>query len=352
MRTRSKRATGRKLVRRAATKARSNRQTRTTRSVVPKKRRMSKSAARVATSAKCLDNAIDFAVIIGVEEGCPPRGVDDNKPRTFSDGRGFITDVAMKHLIRNTILSQHRGDNGLNIFYQYGPAQIDNCSNLKERMLQSLGLSKLPDQDFLDTKGIPELCTQYWDIRAFGALLLLSSKDKGKKKDENDDGEAENSVSVRITGPVTLRKATKSLEPINIIEVPITKGVNADQSKKSASKHAKSSDTMGGSICYVEHGTYIMYGSIQPSVLGEKTGFSRADAEVLKNALIHLFEHNVSTARPSGSMYVHKVIWWEHPNKTPKYSPKTVFDSLEVRNDGTYKLRKLSGLKADEFDGF
>ena len=50
-------------------------------------------------------------------------------------------------------------------------------------------------------------------------------------------------------------------------------------------------------------GLYTTYGSINCQ-LAEKTGFTDADAEVMKEALRTLFENDVSSARPEGSMEV------------------------------------------------
>ena len=54
--------------------------------------------------------------------------------------------------------------------------------------------------------------------------------------------------------------------------------------------------------------------------LAEKTGFSREDAEVLKEALKTLFENDASSARPEGSMEVCKMYWWQHNEKVPSVS--------------------------------
>ena len=58
-------------------------------------------------------------------------------------------------------------------------------------------------------------------------------------------------------------------------------------------------------------GLYTTYGSINCQ-LAEKTGFTDADAEVMKEALRTLFENDVSSARPEGSMEVLRLYWWKH----------------------------------------
>lgn len=52
----------------------------------------------------------------------------------------------------------------------------------------------------------------------------------------------------------------------------------------------------------------------------KKTGFTQEDAEILKEALMTLFENDASSARPEGSMEVCRMYWWQHEEKTPAIS--------------------------------
>ncbi len=109
-----------------------------------------------------------------------------------------------------------------------------------------------------------------------------------------------------VRGPVSIHTAT-SIHPIDISSMQITKSVNTTTPKE---PNKKGSDTMGMKH-RVDFGVYVCYGSINTQ-LAEKTGFSREDAEKIKQALISLFENDASSARPDGSMEVVKVVWWEH----------------------------------------
>jgi CRISPR-associated protein Csd2 len=53
----------------------------------------------------------------------------------------------------------------------------------------------------------------------------------------------------------------------------------------------------------VDFGLYATYGSMNPQ-LAERTGFSYEDAQKIKNALLHIFDNDASSARPEGSMEV------------------------------------------------
>ena len=66
--------------------------------------------------------------------------------------------------------------------------------------------------------------------------------------------------------------------------------------------------------------------------LAEKNGFTEEDAEKIKQALITLFENDSSSARPDGSMEVHKVYWWKHNSKLGQYSSAKVHRCLKVES--------------------
>ncbi|WP_036215774.1 type I-C CRISPR-associated protein Cas7/Csd2, partial [Lysinibacillus sphaericus] len=151
---------------------------------------------------------------------------------------------------------------------------------------------------------------------------------------------------VGVRGPVSIHTAM-SLAPIDITSIQITKSVNSVTGDK------KGSDTMGMKH-RVDFGIYKFFGSINTQ-LAEKTGFTNTDAEKLKEALISLFENDASSARPEGSLEVHKVIWWEHNSKLGQYSSAKVHRSLHVEgqslSDLTISVEPLEGLEVYELDG-
>jgi len=109
----------------------------------------------------------------------------------------------------------------------------------------------------------------------------------------------------------------------------------------------------------VNHGVYVFYGSMNPQ-LATKTGFSDKDAEAIKEALRTLFVNDASSARPEGSMEVHKMYWWEQ--KTVKHSSAKVHRSLKVTvkkgivdprsiDDYDINLDKLNDLGPEQIDG-
>lgn len=101
----------------------------------------------------------------------------------------------------------------------------------------------------------------------------------------------------------------------------------------------------------VDRGVYVFFGSMNPQ-LAEKTGFSDADAQAIKQVLPKLFENDASSARPEGSMEVLRVIWWPHDSKAGQYSSAKVHRTLTVKPDGSIEIGSLSGLTPEVIDGF
>ena len=129
--------------------------------------------------------------------------------------------------------------------------------------------------------------------------------------------------SIGVRGPVSISMA-KSLEPIVISSLQITRSTNGMEAKNES---GRSSDTMGTKH-FVDYGVYVIKGSIN-AYFAEKTGFSAEDATVIKEALVSLFENDASSARPEGSMRVREVFWFTHANKLGTVSSARVFDLLE-----------------------
>lgn len=283
-----------------------------------------------------LQNKIDFALILRVKNANPNGDpLNGNRPRTDYSNFGEMSDVSIKRKIRDRLL-----ENGHSIFVQSDDRKIDNAKSLRERAENALG-SKLGSSETYVLA-----CKTWFDVRAFGQLFALKSKKAGnKKKEEGNEEEGDTAgISIGIRGPVTIQSAF-SVEPIDISSIQITKSVSneGDGTKRS-------SDTMGMKH-RVEHGVYVFYGSMNPQ-LAEKTGFSDADADVIKQVLPKLFENDESSARPAGSMEVLKVIWWKHNCKSGQYSSAKSHASIKVNPDGSYQLHHLPGLVPEEIDGF
>ena len=278
-----------------------------------------------------LTKKIDFALIINVKNANPNGDpLNGNRPRTDYDGKGEITDVCLKRKLRDRLQ-----EGGQEIFVQSDEKKTDGMTSLKNRAeSDEFGVGK----DVFNPKKTGKddaakiLCKKWFDVRAFGQVFAFGKSDDAA------------GVSIAIRGPVTVQSAF-SIEPVSVTSTQITKSVSGegDGSKKG-------SDTMGMKH-RVDKGIYVVYGAITPQ-LAERTGFSDEDAAVIKSLLPKLFEGDASSARPEGSMAVSKVFWWAHNSKAGQYSSAKVHGSLEVNADGSYQLKRLDGLAAEEIDGF
>jgi CRISPR-associated protein Cas7/Csd2, subtype I-C/DVULG len=283
-----------------------------------------------------LNRKIDFAVVLTVNKANPNGDpLNGNRPRQNFDGHGEISDVALKRKIRNRLQ-----DMGEAIFVQSNDRKTDSFGSLRERADANPELEKILKAKTVSADDFARVaCAEWLDVRSFGQVFAF-------KSDKSGGG-----VSVGVRGPVSLHAAI-SLDPIDITSTQITKSVNGEPGEK------RSSDTMGMKH-RVDSGVYIFYGSINTQ-LAEKTGFTAEDAEKIKFALQTLFENDVSSARPEGSMEVNNLYWWEHKTKLGQYSSAKVHRSLSWTKrveepksfeDYEFTVAPLDGLEVQTIEG-
>jgi len=281
-----------------------------------------------------LMNKIDFAVIITVNKANPNGDpLNGNRPRENYEGFGEISDVCIKRKIRNRFQ-----DMGKDIFVQSDERRSDGFRSLKDRADGCVELKKLSKDK---EKYAQAACEKWLDVRSFGQVFAFKAGD-------------DSSVSIGIRGPVSIHSGV-SIVPIEISSMQITKSVNGETGKD---PDKKSSDTMGMKH-RVEFGAYIIYGSINTQ-LASKTGFSEEDSELIKKALITLFENDSSSARPDGSMEVCKVFWWKHNSQMGQFSSAKVHRSLHITpnnempksiQDFEINIESLQGLEPEIYEG-
>ena len=277
-----------------------------------------------------LQHKIDFALVLRVKNANPNGDpLNGNRPRTDYEGLGEITDVCIKRKLRDRLQEA-----GQAIFVQSDDRKIDGEPSLRARAeSDSNGLGKKAfGKAAKKEETAKAACDKWFDVRTFGQVFAFAK-----------DGDA-SGVSIPIRGPVTIQSAF-SKQPVSVTSTQITKSVSGegDGSKRG-------SDTMGMKH-RVDSGVYECYGSINPQ-LAERTGFSDADADVIKHILPKLFENDASSARPDGSMEVVKVIWWKHKSKAGQHSSAKVHRSLTVSPDASINITELDGLTPEVIEGF
>ncbi len=278
-----------------------------------------------------LQNKVDFVALISVtranSNGDPLNG---NRPRTDLNGFGEISDVCVKRKIRNRMQ-----DMGNPIFVQSEDRCTDGFGSLSERA--SASLKGIKDREEYARRA----CETWLDVRTFGQVFAFKDT-KG--------------FSCGVRGPVSIHQAS-SISPVEIESIQITKSVNGEKKGKDENR---ASDTMGMKH-FVRFGLYQIKGSINVQ-LAEKTGFTEADAETVKECLRTLFVNDASSARPDGSMEVVKLFWWKHNCKDGQYSSARVHRSVRIAQKDTdaipscaedydIRLEPLPGLEPEIIDG-
>lgn len=260
-----------------------------------------------------LQNKIDFALVFTVKNANPNGDpLNGNIPRLTLDGHGEISDVCLKRKIRNRLQ-----DAGEKIFVQSDDYRKDEFKSLKAR-----ADSVLKEVEKDKEKYQKKACETWMDVRSFGQVFAF----KGSE------------LSVGVRGPVTIQPAF-SIDSVNVTSLQITKSVNSEDKEGK-----RASDTMGMKHS-VDFGLYTTFGSINPQ-LAELTGFSDEDAEKIKNAILHIFDNDASSARPEGSMEVVKLYWWRHNSKIGQYSAAKVHRSVKIsKKPGVSEAKS-----ADDYD--
>jgi len=298
-----------------------------------------------------LKNKIDFAVILAVKHANPNGDpLNGNRPRYDYDGKGEISDVAIKRKIRNRLV-----DEGLSIFVQSDDKRKDDYRSLRAHAEGVLKDVDLKD----DAKYRNAACKQWFDVRAFGQVFAYSGAKKSNKKkegSESDEGADASGVSIGIRGPVSIHPAFSVAPVLNrVSSIQITKSVSGE-----GDGTKRASDTMGMKH-RVDHGVYVFYGTMNPQ-LASLTGFSDEDATAIKKSLATLFRNDASSARPEGSMEVVKVYWWPHNCPNGQYSSAKVHRLLDVHvkpgveepnsiDDYVIDLKSLPSLDCEEIEG-
>jgi len=145
--------------------------------------------------------------------------------------------------------------------------------------------TRQPNQEESE-KGRVQMCKNFYDVRAFGAVMSLKS--------------APNCGQVR--GPIQMTFA-RSVHPIVALEHSITRVAKATEERA-----AKGGSEMGRKYT-VPYGLYRCHGFISAH-LANQTGFNEEDLNLFFDAMQKMFEHDRSAAR--GEMNTRKLIAFKH----------------------------------------
>ncbi|MDD4272503.1 MAG: type I-C CRISPR-associated protein Cas7/Csd2 [Desulfobacter postgatei] len=262
-----------------------------------------------------ITNRYEFILLFDVENGNPNGDPDaGNLPRFDPEtGFGLVTDVCLKRKIRNHVSILMDGKPGYNIYIQEKTVLNEtNKLAYKEYNLEP-EKKKLPKKEEDAKKVTGWMCSNFFDVRAFGAVMTT----------EINCGQ--------VRGPVQLAFA-KSVEPIFAQEISITRMAVTNV------KDLEKERTMGRKHI-VPYGLYMAKGFIS-APLAVKTGFNDEDLQLLWNALSNMFEHDRSAAR--GFMSSRKLIVFKHDSELGNAPAHKLFDAIKVeRKNNTRPARKF-----------
>lgn len=259
-----------------------------------------------------IKNRYDFTILFDVENGNPNGDPDaGNMPRIDPEtGHGIVTDVCLKRKIRNYIETVCEDKMGYRIYVKEGvPLNRSDKEafvavgveegNVKEK--------KKADPD-LDSKIRDFMCANFFDIRAFGAVLTTFVK------------AALNCGQVR--GPIQLGFA-RSIDSVVTQEVTITRTAITTESD------AEKKTTEMGRKYIIPYALYRVDGYISANLARKVTGFSEADLQLFWQAVINMFEHDHSAAR--GNMAVRELIVFKHDSELGNAPSYKLFERISVQ---------------------
>ena len=162
--------------------------------------------------AEVIKNRYEFTVLFDVENGNPNGDPDaGNMPRVdVETGYGIVTDVCLKRKIRNCVETLKEDETGYKIYIKDGvPLNTSDKTAFNEFNIDEKDIKTLKkDNPDIDKKICKFMCDNFFDIRAFGAVMTTFVK------------ASLNCGQVR--GPVQLGFA-RSIDPIVTQEVTITR---------------------------------------------------------------------------------------------------------------------------------
>lgn len=268
-----------------------------------------------------IKNRYDFVFLFDVKDGNPNGDPDfDNMPRTDEEtNHGLVTDVCIKRKIRNYIqltkgLESHydifiRDGNVLNTLIQKKRNEVDKGEENEKKAIE------------LGRKG---MCENYFDIRAFGAVMSTGGE---KAEDDTIEDKAKKKISKKkikglgvVRGPVQLTFA-RSIDPVFAKSVSITRCCVTKESD------AEDKNNTIGNKNIVSYGLYRMHGFISATDAA-KTEFSEEDKDLLFEAMINAFENDHAAAR--GEMNPRALIVFKHDSPLGNARAGQLFDLIHI----------------------
>ena len=251
-----------------------------------------------------IENRYDFVMLFDVENGNPNGDPDaGNSPRVDPEtGCGYITDVCLKRKIRNFVELYKEGEEGYNILIK--PDRYLNAKFTEAYEKEGLK-TKNKGKNADDVKKARDfMCKNYFDVRAFGAVMSTGEDPCGI-----------------VRGPVQINFA-RSLSPINIQDVSITRQARTTEAR------TETGETEMGRKNVIPYGLYRAEGYVSAALANKVTKLSEDDLQLLWTAIVNMFENDHSAAR--GKMCMRKLYVFKHSNVLGNCPSHILFDKIQV----------------------
>ncbi|HOM69628.1 MAG TPA: type I-C CRISPR-associated protein Cas7/Csd2 [Smithellaceae bacterium] len=280
--------------------------------------------------SEIVKNRYDFVYFFDVKDGNPNGDPDQiNLPRVDAeDQHGLVTDVCIKRKVRNYVQLKHRLTAPYNIFIRQ--RDINN----EDSYLNAV-IGKAQGNSASEKKG--NMCSDYYDIRAFGAVLTTGEKESAAPTEEEEDGKkAKKQKKENIRGAGTVRGPiqftfARSEDRIYQAEHSITRCcVATEKEKNDQAKKDREYATTFGRKSTVPYALYRMHGYIS-AVDAEKTKFSEDDLKLLWESLINAFENDHAAAR--GEMNPRKLVIFKHDSHLGCELAGRLFERVSVKKN-------------------
>ena len=270
---------------------------------------------------EAIKNRYDFVFLFDVKDGNPNGDPDfDNMPRTDEEtNQGLVTDVCIKRKVRNYVQLLKGLQPPYDVFIREG-----NILNPLIQEKKDEAVKQEKDEKEACKLGREAMCSQYYDIRTFGAVMSTGEE---KADDDSHEGKAKKASKKKIKGlgvvrgPVQFTFA-RSIDPVftkayTLTRCCVTKEADAEDQ----------SNTMGNKN-NVAYGLYRMHGFISATD-AVKTGFSEEDKNLLFEALINAFEHDHAAAR--GEMNPRALIVFKHQSHLGNARAGQLFELVQAQ---------------------
>lgn len=258
---------------------------------------------------RAIENRYDFKFVFDCQDGNPNGDPDsDNSPRIDPEDQcGLVTDVCIKRKIRDWVAQAvdcGAAPEARNHLYVQSGATLELQQG---EAYKSLGI------EWKDTKSNKEdiptvaawMSSNFFDVRTFGAVMSTDKFNCGQ-----------------VRGPLQITFA-RSVDPILDIEHRIQR---VAYTKEEKTRDSKGTSEIGRKHT-IPYGLYVAQGYVNP-FFAAKTGFTLEDLELVRQALVNLFELDRSAAR--GAMATRALAIFRHECKLGNAQAQQLFETVRI----------------------